>query len=118
MAIPRRLTVERTCDYLSNSYPRHPFRGKRKVRVGFDSSNAEVVELVDAPDSKSGVRKDVWVRFPPSALVRGPLKSGPFLRGCHQGHGLVRCPANENPSKLTRNNLWTETIGPSGAWRS
>jgi hypothetical protein len=24
-----------------------------------------VVELVDTPDSKSGVRKDVWVRVPP-----------------------------------------------------
>ena len=29
---------------------------------------AEVAELADAPDSKSGVRKDVWVRPPPSAL--------------------------------------------------
>src|ERR1041384_1080871 len=30
---------------------------------------AEVAELVDAPDSKSGARKGVWVRFPPSASV-------------------------------------------------
>ena len=30
-------------------------------------SQAEVAELADAPDSKSGVRKDVWVRPPPSA---------------------------------------------------
>jgi hypothetical protein len=29
---------------------------------------AEVAELADAPDSKSGARKGVWVRFPPSAL--------------------------------------------------
>jgi hypothetical protein len=28
---------------------------------------AEVAELADAPDSKSGARKGVWVRFPPSA---------------------------------------------------
>ena len=31
---------------------------------------AEVAELADAPDSKSGGRKAVWVRFPPSALKR------------------------------------------------
>src|SRR5437868_2692368 len=29
---------------------------------------AEVAELADAPDSKSGARKGVWVRSPPSAL--------------------------------------------------
>ena len=29
---------------------------------------AGVVKLVDTPDSKSGIRKDVWVRVPPSAL--------------------------------------------------
>ena len=28
---------------------------------------AEVVELVDALDSKSSIRKGVWVRVPPSA---------------------------------------------------
>src|SRR6185437_10239624 len=36
---------------------------------------AEVAELADAPDSKSGARKGVWVRSPPSAShrpVRGP----------------------------------------------
>jgi hypothetical protein len=33
---------------------------------------ADVAELADALDSKSGIREDVWVRPPPSA----PLKSG------------------------------------------
>src|SRR5439155_18269143 len=30
---------------------------------------AEVAELADAPDSKSGSLRGVWVRFPPSALA-------------------------------------------------
>src|SRR5262245_22043227 len=30
--------------------------------------NAEVAESADAPDSKSGARKGVWVRVPPSAV--------------------------------------------------
>ena len=37
------------------------------VRVGSSPTSAttgQMAELVDAPDSKSGVRKDVWVRFP------------------------------------------------------
>ena len=29
-------------------------------------ANAEVAELVDAPDSKSGGSDIMWVRFPPS----------------------------------------------------
>src|SRR6478735_7157699 len=33
---------------------------------------AEVAELADAPDSKSGGRKVVWVRFPPSAFRCAP----------------------------------------------
>src|SRR5262245_27569922 len=33
---------------------------------------AEVAELADAPDSKSGVLRDVWVRPPPSASRRIP----------------------------------------------
>ena len=32
------------------------------------SAQAEVAELADAPDSKSGPRKGVWVRVPPSAI--------------------------------------------------
>src|SRR6266498_117189 len=47
-----------------------PFRptistGKRRYS-GRD--HAEVAELADAPDSKSGSLRGVWVRFPPSAL--------------------------------------------------
>src|SRR3954467_9995292 len=34
---------------------------------------AEVAELADAPDSKSGSLRGVWVRFPPSAL-QGSLR--------------------------------------------
>ena len=30
---------------------------------------AEVAELADAPDSKSGSLRGVWVRFPPSAFA-------------------------------------------------
>jgi hypothetical protein len=33
----------------------------------FPSLQADVAELADAPDSKSGSRKGVWVRPPPSA---------------------------------------------------
>lgn len=32
-----------------------------------------VVELVDTPDSKSGIRWGVWVRVPPGALAAGGL---------------------------------------------
>src|SRR6478752_7404344 len=38
---------------------------------------AEVAELADAPDSKSGSLRGVWVRFPPSALAgRGACARG------------------------------------------
>ena len=36
--------------------------------------NAEMAELVDAPASKAGIRKDVWVRVPLS--VQMPWLSG------------------------------------------
>src|SRR5262249_14930667 len=36
------------------------------------AARAEVAELVDAPDSKSGSGDRVWVRFPPSAPQRVP----------------------------------------------
>src|ERR687897_632654 len=37
--------------------------------------HAGVAELVDAPDSKSGGRKVVWVRVPPPAQHRFPAKT-------------------------------------------
>src|SRR5439155_9539570 len=45
----------------------------------YSGQGAEVAELVDAPDSKSGVLRDVWVQVPPSALAsRGcALESSP-----------------------------------------
>lgn len=42
---------------------------------------AEVAELVDAHDSKSCLRKEVWVRFPPSVLINMgtvPLKMSKY----------------------------------------
>src|SRR4051794_41862558 len=46
---------------------------------GYSGSRAEVAELVDAPDSKSGAFTGVWVRVPPSALAG--RKSGGSLAG-------------------------------------
>src|ERR687884_1526650 len=42
-------------------------RSCRAGEWGYCSSQAEVAELADAPDSKSGGLRAVWVRFPPSA---------------------------------------------------
>ena len=38
---------------------------KKKIYNISVSSRAGVAELADALDSKSGIRKDVWVRTPP-----------------------------------------------------
>src|SRR5438132_11389121 len=38
-------------------------------------ARAEVAELADAPDSKSGSLRGVWVRFPPSALDQGSSRA-------------------------------------------
>ena len=35
----------------------------------FPDTVADVAELADALDSKSGIREDVWVRPPPSAPI-------------------------------------------------
>ncbi len=51
-----------------------------------DATQAEVAELVDAPDSKSGARKGVWVRFPPSALSLDP----PFCVIARRSSGVRR----------------------------
>src|SRR3954447_26178300 len=37
--------------------------------ASYHGCRAEVAELADAPDSKSGSLRGVWVRFPPSAFV-------------------------------------------------
>ncbi len=44
---------------------KHSSRG---MVVRFGSTRAGVAELADALDSKSSVRKDVWVRVPPPVL--------------------------------------------------
>src|SRR5260370_13330465 len=45
---------------------------------------AEVAELADAPDSKSGARKGVWVRVPPSASPERGRAEG-ATAGTHRG---------------------------------
>ena len=41
---------------------------RARMRTSTVTLPAEVAELADAPDSKSGAREGVWVRAPPSAL--------------------------------------------------
>ena len=44
---------------------------------------ADVAELADALDSKSGTRKSVWVRPPPSAPleIKGEYQAQPIMTG-------------------------------------
>ncbi len=56
--------LPRSCDFNASGTKLLPDR-----RVRFPQ-RAEVAELADAPDSKSGSLRGVWVRFPPSALSR------------------------------------------------
>ncbi len=44
---------------------------KFSLHDSLTSSKAGVAKLADALDSKSGIRKDVWVRTPPPAPIRG-----------------------------------------------
>ncbi len=71
---------------------------RRRVDVidVLSSSKAEVAEPVDAPDSKSGGRKVVWVRVPPSALrwLRGNPFGAPNAPGERAGYVRVQ---NFNP---------------------
>ena len=59
-------TLAQPCGGRSGKYPGKP-RDIQLCAVGLHSLRAEVAELVDAPDSKSGSLRGVWVRFPPSA---------------------------------------------------
>lgn len=43
-----------------------------------DDPLAEVAELADAPDSKSGARKGMRVRLPPSAVAHNLLNDKPL----------------------------------------
>ncbi len=52
--------------------PRGPSGSRRPVQDLSVNVRAEVAELVDAYDSGSYVREDVWVQVPPSAPVDGP----------------------------------------------
>jgi hypothetical protein len=46
---------------------------------------AGVVELADAPDSKSGGGNSVWVRLPPPA----PIKSKTYEISCFSSMGVL-----------------------------
>ena len=60
--------------------------------------SADVAELADALDSKSSIRKDVWVRPPPSAPIlfysehheRGPRRSRDTRGHCQLAAGVGR----------------------------
>src|SRR3954447_6767185 len=52
-----------------SEYFAHPAPFQAGRAAVYDDRCAEVAELVDAPDSKSGSPRGVWVRFPPSALT-------------------------------------------------
>ena len=53
-----------------NAGPGIEFAGSNQ-RNSLINQSADVAELADALDSKSGIRKDVWVRPPPSAPSQG-----------------------------------------------
>src|SRR5262245_59907907 len=70
------------------------FTGQRNtdgIDPAYDERSAEVAELADAPDSKSGGLRAVWVQVPPSAQTRKPVReaasrsSGDFERRGAEG---------------------------------
>lgn len=61
---------------LSSSWPRTLDSQSRNPgsNPGGGTTLAAVAESVDAPDSKSGTRKSVWVRVPPAVLFTLPWR--------------------------------------------
>src|SRR3954465_11486428 len=60
----------------AKSYGNDPVSERRRVGSTM-RAQAEVAELADAPDSKSGSLRGVWVRFPPSAPPPGGRRGSP-----------------------------------------
>src|SRR5438046_9113512 len=56
-------------------------QGQTPAEREYHAHAAEVAELADAPDSKSGSLRGVWVRFPPSASLRNPRPRGRVHEG-------------------------------------
>ena len=93
-------TPQRTCGNLFTSPPDEIYW--RTV--------ADVAELADAPDSKSGTRKGVWVRPPPSApckgrtckksLSGGDRTSSPGARTLHSRAGEFGSPIQAGSTPL------------------
>ena len=61
----------------------------RKCYSPLSAIDAQVVKLVDTLDSKSGVRKDVWVRLPPWANEFYNEVLLPYYWSCHLKYRLI-----------------------------
>jgi hypothetical protein len=72
---------------------------------------ADVAELADAPDSKSGTRESVWVRPPPSA----PSKST-TLWGCSKTRPQRAVVLEKSSSEVIR--LYQPLLAGSGQFYS
>ena len=83
----------------------------RPERADYHASSAEVAELADAPDSKSGSLRGVWVRFPPSAPepgLRARGAPGPAWPAATAGSSRSRAAAPRSASR-------SSGPGPSGS---
>src|SRR2546423_10122553 len=74
-SVPRLVDRRRHCAVMGKYQPIGARFQALWQRQGYDGGRAEVAEPVDAPDSKSGGRKAVWVRVPPSAYAGEPMVS-------------------------------------------